>query len=369
MNLLRTARRSAHVTAHSSSQSPARLAHFQRATLALLLGAAALTLARPTHAAIPGDATHSLPPAETTQALPGGEAPQAAAAWWAAFGEAPLDQLMAQSGSAPGNAAQNDLVQSYVLMRVQQVRLGLATQLMQALQTERDLLRGQSPTREVAQAVALVDKRIDYAQGLVANFSQLRDAAAGRLVLLAAHDEASVRSAVRAALSQDSLPEFRAAVPDRLPAKVLLTRDDVASLRGEMSALGRGELALDGWIGPASEAPAAPSLEPGLQGRSPDQTLRQAGLEVSWSLRQLTEARAAAAADAQRMAARRLEVMAARQRAELGDVGPTDVLEVYLHFLSDADTAAQSQGLLALAWAALHRQAPGASQTLVAARR
>jgi hypothetical protein len=356
----------------ASAHRPSPRVTFHRATTALLVTAAVLTLIhRPAHAAIPGDATHSLPPLEAASAPSAGAGASSASApaWWAAFGEAPLDQLMAQAGAAPGHTARNELVQSYVLMRVQQVRLGLATELLQALQAERDLLRGQSPTREVGQAVAVVDQRLNYAAGLVANFTQLRDAAAGHLVQLAAQDDLVVRDAVRAALSQGGLPEFRAAVPDRLPAAVLLTRDDVASLRGELSALGQGELALNGWIAPASEVTAAPPLERELQARSPDQTLRQAGLEVSWSLRQLTEARAAAVADAQRMGARRLEVMAARQRAELGDVGPTDVLEVYLRFLSDADTAAQSQGVLALAWAALHRQAPGTYALLTSVRR
>lgn len=119
-------------------------------------------------------------------------------------------------------------------MHVHEVRLGLSTQLLQALQTERELLRRQSPTRDVAQAVAVVDQRISYAQSLVANFTQLRDAAAaGQLVQRTAHD----------------------------------------------------------------------------------------------------------------------------------------VLEVYRRFLGEADTAAQSQGMLALARAALHRQAPGAWQTLTASRR
>jgi hypothetical protein len=349
---------------------PALSAGFQRATLALLLGAAALSLPRPAHAAIPGDATHSLPPLEGP-AVRTAEATSTAAqrSWWAAYGEAPLDQLMAHSSPLPGNRAQNELVQSYVLMRVQQVRLGLASQLLLALQTERDLLRRQSPTREVGQAVAVVEQRINYAEGLVANFTDVRNAAAQHLVKLAARDSEDVRSAVRAALSQDSLPEFRAAVPDRLPAAVLLSRDDVDSLRGELSAQGQGEMTLNGWIAPAPSAPPAPALERGLTARSPDQTLREAGLEVSWSLRQLADARTAAAADAQRMDARRLEVMAARQRAEVGDVGPTDAVEVYLRFLSDADQAAQSQGVLALAWAALHRQAPGTYDMLASARR
>lgn len=339
----------------------------QQAALALLLGASALTLSARAQAAIPGDATHSLPPLETLPVQD--SASTAAPGWWAAYGEPALDQLMAQPGLAPGRAAQAELVQAYVLMRVQQVRLGLATQLLQALQTERELLRRQSPTREVGQAVAAVEQRIGFAEGLQANFAQVRDAAAGRLLQLAHSTQAApggdtVRSAVRAALSQDRLPEFHAAVPERLPAAVLLTRDDVASLRGELAALGQGEMALNGWIGPASGAPAAPALDKEVQARSPDQTLRQAGLEVAWSLRQLNDARAAAAADVQRLDARRLEMQAARQRAELGDVPPTDVLEVYLRFLGEADAAAQSQGMLALAWAALHRQAPGTWQAL-----
>jgi hypothetical protein len=214
-----------------------------------------------------------------------------------------------------------------------------------------------------------VAQRASYAEGLVSNFVQLRDTAAQGLVQLAAQDNEALRGAVRTALGQDSLPEFRAAVPERLPAAVLLSRDDVASLRGELQAQGAGEMTLNGWIGPATETPEAPALAPDLQARSPDQTLRQAGLDVSWSLRQLAEARSAAAADAQRMDARRLEVLAARQRAELGDVAPADVLEVYLRFLGDADRAAQSQGVLALAWAALHRHAPGAWQVLSASRR
>lgn len=346
---------------------------FARASLALLTAAAALSFNHPAHAALSRDTAPSTAPSAaptTAAALPA--APAATPDWWSAFGEAPLDQLLAPPTAARSTlsaAAQNELVQAYVLMRVQQVRLGLSAQLLQTLQTERELLRRQSPTREVGQAVAVVDQRISYAEGLVANFTQLRDAAARQLVQKTAHDAATVRSTVQAALSQDTLPEFRATVPDRLPATVLLTRDDVASLRGEMSALGQGEMSLNGWIGPASTPPAAPALERDLQARSPDQTLRLAGEEVSWSLRQLTEARAAAAADAQRLDARRLEVMAAKQRAEIGDASPTDVLEVYLRFLGDADTAAQSQGMLALAWAALHRQAPGAWKTLTASRR
>lgn len=340
-------------------------AAFQRATLALLASAAALLVWQPARAAIPGDATHSLPPPDPPAATAAPTAP----AWWSAYGEAPLDRLMTQGLAVPGRTAQNELVQSYVLMRVQQVRLGLVRQLLQALQAERELLRRQSPTREVAQALAVVEQRLGYAEGLVANFVQLRDTAAQQLVQRAAQDTEELRSTVRAALGQDNLPEFRTAVPARLPAAVLLTRDDVASLRGELSAQGQGEMTLDGWIAPATEAPAAPALELGLPARSPDQTLRQAGLDVSWSLRQLADARAAAAADAQRMDARRLEVMAARQRAELGDVGAADVLEVYLRFLGDADQAAQSQGVLALAWAALHRQAPGTWQMLSASSR
>jgi outer membrane protein TolC len=178
-----------------------------------------------------------------------------------------------------------------------------------------------------------------------------------------------VQAALHEALAQDALPQFRADVPERLPAAVLLSRGDVAGLSGELAARGQGTLSLDGWIGPAPAPPAVPALQTGLPPRSPDETVRQAGAEVGWTLHLLAEARTAAEADVHRVNARRLELMAARQRAEAGDGGPTDVLELYLRYLADADTAAQSQGTLALAWAALHRQAPGAWQALRAAPR
>ena len=105
-------------------------------------------------------------------------------------------------------------------------------------------------------------------------------------------------------------------------------------------------------------APTASTFHSGPEGRATK------GIAAMTTRKRSATKTSAAAADAQRLEARRLEVVAARQRAELGDVGPADVLEVYLRFLGEADAAAQSQGMLALAWAALHRQAPGTWQAL-----
>jgi len=285
-------------------------------------------------------------------------------AWWNGFDEGALDRLQEVARASAGTwgaAQQAELANAYVTLRVQNLRLQNAAELRESTRKERALLGAGSPTRDAAQGLAALDERLATTDRAILAFSQQRDGALRRLLQLTSADAAAAKSALAEALDNRDLPAFRRAVPQRLPASVLLSRADVAEAERNLAAHSSMSMLLSGWIAPSTQP--APLALPG-QEASVDDTLRQAGHEVSWSLRQLIDASRQADTDARRLEARRLELLAMQRRVEAGDAEPANMLEAYQQFLAEADAMAQAQGRLALAWIALHAMAPGSISAL-----
>ena len=250
-------------------------------------------------------------------------------------------------------------------LRVQNLRLLNALQLREAAREAREWHAAGSPTRESARQLAACDERIASTAQAAAAFQQQRDEAVRRVLELVGPQSERVeaaRAALQEALDARELPAFRHAVPQRLPAQLLLGRPEVAELTRLLGAQSRAQMLLSGWIEPAAQpAPLAladPAADVGDR-------LRQAGHEVSWSLRELVETARRAGAEVQRLKARELELQAARAKVEAGDADPMAVLEAWQQFLAEADALAQAQGMLALAWIGLQAQAPGFTSALL----
>jgi outer membrane protein TolC len=296
-------------------------------------------------------------------------APPAAAdtnGWWTGFQDPALDRL--QSAAQRHQATVTPPVQAetaaaYIVWRVQTLRLQNATELRGLASAQRARVAGGSPTRDAAQVVRVIDQRIGEAEQMAQALRLHRDSALQRLQQLTGLDPDDLRAVLAASQATGQLPVFRHEVPQRLPARVLRSRPDVAAITRDSPS---GDDGFDGWLGPTAQP--APLVLPGVD-RDADSTLRQAGHEVAWSLAQLIEARLKADAGARRLDARRLDVLAAQQRAAAGDAGDGTVLEVMQRLLAEADDMAQRHGELALAWVALHASAPGTLQLLSASAR
>lgn len=329
-----------------------------RAAVATLCAAAALSTQA---AALMAD-----PPGGSSAAPAGAEAP---ATWWTGFQEQALDRLQEVARASTGTwtaSQQADLALAYVTLRVQTLRLQNAAELRETTRRQREHIASASPTREAARTIAVLEERIAGADRALLALAQERDAALRRLLQLTSADADAAKAALAEALDNRDLPAFRREVPQRLPASVLLSRSDVAEAERNLAAHSPMSMLLSGWIAPAAQP--APIALPGNDTGMGD-TLRQAGHEVSWSLRQLIDASRQAATDARRLEARRLELMAAQRRVEAGDADPADVLESYQQFLAEADAMALAQSRLALAWIVLHANAPGSNAALAALAR
>jgi len=86
-----------------------------------------------------------------------------AAPWWSAFGEPALDGVMQAAGDVD-DTAQLALVQSWIVARVQQSRLTLVRQLLQAARAEQALLMNAEPGPARDPALAAVGQRIEQAE-------------------------------------------------------------------------------------------------------------------------------------------------------------------------------------------------------------
>lgn len=328
-----------------------------------LIGALAAALSSSTIPAAAA-ATLTAPPQAAAAA-----APAAQPSWWIGFQEPALDKLQAVAQASAGlwsAAQQADLATTYVTLRVQNLRLHNAAELRESTRQERALRGAASPTRDTAQQLAALDQRAGVADHAITALTQQRDAALRRLLQLTPADPVAAKAALAEALENRELPNFAREVPQRLPASVLLSRSDVAEVERNLAAHSSMSLLLSGWIAPAAQP--APIVLPG-QDEGMDDTLQQAGREVSWSLRQLIDTSRKAVADAQRLEARRLDLLATERRVQAGDADPAALLDAHQRFLAEADAMAQAQGQLALAWIALHAQAPGSISALAARRR
>jgi outer membrane protein TolC len=295
--------------------------------------------------------------------------PLAKATWWQAFGETSLDRLQALAhGRQPGFAAaqETELARAYVTVRVQHLRAVNAQRLVEALKTEREALGAAAPTREGAQRLAQADERSSEASQLVTAYARERDDAVQRLLQWCG-DGVATREALQLALDNPELPAVLRQVPLRLPASVLLSRRDVAELGRLASAHSPVGALLSGWIGPAARPAPLPLVRDG--DASAEDALQQAGQEVAWSLRVLTEARRKADAGSQRLEARQLELMAAERRQNVGDAAPLQVLQAFEQLLAEADNVALAHGMLALAWIDLQRLAPASLEASEAVAR
>lgn len=333
-----------------------------------LIGALAAALASTATIPAAAAAVLSAPPAATPAATPAA-APAAPPSWWIGFQEPALDKLQAVAQASAGRwsaAQQAELATAYVTLRVQNLRLHNAAELRESTRQERALRGATSPTRETAQQLAALDDRAGTADRAITAFTQQRDAALRRLLQLTPADPATAKAALAEALDNRELPIFEREVPQRLPASVLLSRADVAEAERNLAAHSSMSLLLSGWIAPASQP--APLALPGRD-EGVDDTLQQAGREVSWSLRQLIDTSRKAMADAQRLDARRLDLLATERRVMAGDADPSDLLSAHQRYLAEADALAHAQGQLALAWIALHAQAPGSISALAAGTR
>lgn len=94
--------------------------------------------------------------------------------WWTAYGEPALDQVM-QAAPAADGAAQQERVQRWIVARVQQARIVLAEQLLQAARAEQALLMNAEPGPARDPALAAVGQRIEQTEGSLATLQRLRD--------------------------------------------------------------------------------------------------------------------------------------------------------------------------------------------------
>lgn len=91
-----------------------------------------------------------------------GEAP-----WWAAYADPALDQLM-HGASAADPAAQQALVQDWIVARVQRTRLALVRQLLAAARAEQALLMNAEPGPGRDDALATLARRVEQAEQRIA---------------------------------------------------------------------------------------------------------------------------------------------------------------------------------------------------------
>lgn len=208
------------------------------------------------------------------------------APWWSAYGDPALDQLMhAARGQAP--AAQQALVQGWIVARVQRTRLALAQQLLGAARAEQALLMDAEPGAERDGALKAIARRVEQAEQRIDALGRDRDERTAALSRLTG-----------------------------VPADDLLR-----------------------WLEPAAGhtvpqvAVSLPADDEEGEGR---QLARQA--RETQRLRQLLQAR-------------RYELQAHQVREEAGAGDRLRTLETFQQLMLDTDRVAVSAGELALAWA------------------
>lgn len=97
-----------------------------------------------------------------------------AAPWWSAFDEPVLDDVMQAAGRVD-DAAQLALVQSWIVARVQQSRLVLVRQLLEAARAEQALLMNAEPGPTRDPALAAVGQRVAEAEAVIDELTRERN--------------------------------------------------------------------------------------------------------------------------------------------------------------------------------------------------
>ena len=104
----------------------------------------------------------------------------AEAPWWAAYADPALDQMMHGARSAEP-AAQQMLVQAWIVARVQRTRLALVQQLLGAARAEQALLMNAESSPERDSALAGIAHRVEQVEQRIATLEKDRDERTGAL--------------------------------------------------------------------------------------------------------------------------------------------------------------------------------------------
>ncbi len=217
------------------------------------------------------------------------------ASWWAAFADPVLDNVM-QAAAPVTPAAQQQVVESYIVARLGQVRVLLAQALLQSAGHQQAVLMN-APVDQQRQAM------------LAALARRLESMEATAEAIAAGRDEGL------AALSQAS-----GLAPGQLSALLAPVRDKAVM-------------------------PAVKAQPPSAAGVS---VLRA---DVAQRLQLLAEQDKQVQRSGQIVATRQMELQAHQTREELGAEDEFGTLEAYQQFVVESDELAKATGRLALAWA------------------
>lgn len=207
--------------------------------------------------------------------------------WWAAFREPALDPLLQAARSAPP-AAQQALVQAWLVLRTDHSRLALAGRLLGAARAEQALLMNAEPGAERDRALAGIARRLEAFEHAATELEAERDRVLGDL---------SRRSGIA-------------------PAEQLRWAE------------GAG----------ARPVPAVDQAPPN-------------GEDLAPQARQVAEQAALADRMHRLLQARQFEVQAAQARERAGAGGELETLQALQRLMIDSDRLATARGRLALAWA------------------
>jgi len=210
--------------------------------------------------------------------------------WWAAFADPTLDQLM-QNAAPADAAAQQALVENYIVARVDHTRGLLATRLLQAARDEEALLMNADPSQQRDTALAAVSRRLEQIEGNASQIALERDKVTAELALRCGSTPADLVALLTPTQGRPVLPRVDAPLPS----------------------------------GPAVE----------------NDTRRQ----------HLAEQHEDVQRRSQLLEARRLEMKAHETRERAGAGDPVGALETYQQMVLDSDRLALASGRLALAWA------------------
>ena len=115
----------------------------------------------------------------------------AGSAWWSAFSDPALDRLMQLAAPADG-AAEQALVETYIVARVDQTRSLLAARLLQAARNEEALLMNADPGEQRDAALGAVARRLQQIEGTARQIADERDAVSADLARRCHVDAAQV---------------------------------------------------------------------------------------------------------------------------------------------------------------------------------
>jgi len=249
-------------------------------------------------------------------------APAAAAPWWSAFHEQPLDDLQQAAAAHAAKAAspvflpavaatdgasaplELQVAADYIGVRMLTVRAMLVDEMLRTINRQRELLAGTAPLRTQTPPLAALDAEFAQARQRSREMRGNRDALIADLARLCGHTPVAMQARLQTALADPTIPVLDRIAPSAMPAP-----EHTGDIFDDMQARD---------IDASRRA-----------------VLRQSERTRTW---------------AEIVHTRRTEVETARQRMALGAQPEFSVLATYRVMLVDNDRLADSAGELAKAW-------------------